>query len=75
MAHECLEKRGLTDKRPIIADRDNDVNIWTRCSSAKTTAAASSAAQSKIQNGDLHHSAKSRFSPLFHHGTNGHADL
>jgi hypothetical protein len=23
MAHECLEKRGLTDKRPIIADRDN----------------------------------------------------
>jgi hypothetical protein len=21
MAHECLEKRGLTDKRPIIADR------------------------------------------------------
>jgi hypothetical protein len=25
MAHECLEKRGLTDKRPRIADRDNDV--------------------------------------------------
>jgi hypothetical protein len=22
MAHECLEERGLTDKRPIIADRD-----------------------------------------------------
>ena len=22
MAHKCLEERGLTDKRPIIADRD-----------------------------------------------------
>ena len=22
MAHECLEERGLTDKRPIIADSD-----------------------------------------------------
>ena len=23
MAHECLERRRLTDKRPIIVDRDN----------------------------------------------------
>jgi two-component sensor histidine kinase len=29
----------------------------------------------KSKNGDLHHSAKSPFSPLFHDGTNGHADL
>ena len=26
MAHECLEKRGLTDKRPIIADIFNGAN-------------------------------------------------
>ena len=31
MAHECLERRRLTDKRPIIADRDNLYGPRARC--------------------------------------------